>query len=365
MKRPVLHLLRSAEIEETGPARIVAALATGLKSSQYELHAWCMGPHGPLVDYLRANGAHARSIDWLPGSRSLLGALRFWRGIRANDFAIVHHHFGGRVVRQLVRVGSRARIVVHVHACFWPVRTDAAVNSTVALADRVVVASKAIALQIPTAKPAVIYAGVEQSLDFSSQERRADGDIVIGCACRLVDIKGLVHLLRAFAKISAEFPGLRLEIAGVGPERSVLEREAAHLKLSTRIRFLGWQANIRATLRRWDIFAMPSLTEAMPLAALEAMSEGLPVIASNVGGMPELVDDGRTGYLVPPADAALLSQKMRELARSRRQRLSMGAAGRERVRDEFSTSQLVSTMEALYDSVLDGAPRTDRGTQKP
>ena len=117
MPAAILHLLRSAQAEEgTGPARIVSALAANLDPRKYNVHVWFFGPPGALVDDLRKAGATARSINWLPGLRDPAGAYRFWRCFRNHDFAIVHHHFGGRSIRRLIRFSSRARLVVQLHA---------------------------------------------------------------------------------------------------------------------------------------------------------------------------------------------------------------------------------------------------------
>ena len=97
---------------------------------------------------------------------------------------------------------------------------------------------------------------------------------------------------------------------------------------------------------------MPSLDEGLPVAILEAMAEGLPVVATSVGGVPELIEDYRTGYLVPPSDVSALTRHLRLLILDRELRQAMGAAGRERVRDHFSVDRMVAEIEAIYDSLV-------------
>ncbi|WP_348263614.1 glycosyltransferase family 4 protein [Telmatobacter sp. DSM 110680] len=351
MPAAILHLLGSAQLEETGPARIVAALASGLDREKYQVHAWCLGAPGPLVGYLQSAGAEARSVDWSQGLRDPLGAYRFWRLIRDHDFAIVHHHFGGRMARRIVRASSNARLVVHLHARIQELDSARRIPVAVQGADLVIAVSKAVARQIQQPKPIVVYSGVE--VRHVPREPISPGtEVVVGASGRLVDIKGLSYLIKALAILSSEFPDFQVEIAGDGPERENLENYARELNLKERVRFLGWQTDLEPVLRRWDIFAMPSLTEGFPMAALEAMAQGLPVVATNVGGLPELVEDGGTGILVPPSDAEALANGLRSLIVDTKRMKEMGVAGWRRARDQFSINRMVAQTASIYDSLL-------------
>ena len=349
MPAAILHLLGTAQPEGSGIARIVAALAAGLDPAKYHVHAWFVGPSGPLVEDLQAAGADAHSIEWWRGVRDPVGAYRFWRCLRNHDFAIVHQHFGARSVRRLIRLSSDARLVVHLHG-----RIQKPSNAAVAVrgADVIIAASRAIAREIPNLKPIVVHAGVESRKEFSALDTAPRTATVVGAACRLIALKGLLDLVRAVAWLSPEFPTLRLEIAGTGSQREDLEREVGRLGLTGRVRFLGWQRDLGPIFRGWDIFAMPSLEEGFGVAALEAMAEGLPVVATSVGGLPEVVEDGQTGYLVPPSDVATLSERLRLLILDPKRRRAMGAAGRERARNHFSVDRMVAEIAAIYDSLV-------------
>jgi glycosyltransferase involved in cell wall biosynthesis len=98
---------------------------------------------------------------------------------------------------------------------------------------------------------------------------------------------------------------------------------------------------------------MPSLEDAFPMAGLKAMAEALPVVATSVGGLPEMVEDGQTGYLVPPSDVTALTERLRLLILDAKRRRAMGAAGRERVQNHFSVDRMVAEMAAIYDSLLE------------
>ena len=352
MPTAILHLLGTAQPEGTGIARIVAALAAGLDPARYHVHAWFLGPSGPLVEDLQAAGATARSIGWWRGVRDPIGAYRFWRCLRNDDFAIVHQHFGARSIRRLIGLSSDARLVVHLHGRISETVSARSIPVAVRGADVVIAVSHAAALQLPALKPIVVHAGVRSPREFDTKNKASPAATVVGAACRLVPLKGLVDLIRAVASLRLEFPGLRLEIAGTGPQREDLERELSRLDLAGRVRFLGWQRDLGPIFQSWDIFAMPSLDEGLPISALEAMAEGLPVVATSVGGLPEAVEDGQTGYLVPPSDVAALSGRLRLLILDPELRLAMGAAGRERARTHFSVDRMVAEIAAIYDSLV-------------
>lgn len=352
MPTEILHLLPSAQPEGTGVARIVAALAAGLDPSKYRVHAWFLGPSGPLVDELQAAGATARSMYWWRGIQDPIGALRFWWNLRNYDFSIVHHHFGGRFIRHLIRLSSNARIVVHLHARIPETAPASNVRIAVSGADLITAVSGAVAHQIPNQSVVVVYPGIQSRGQSDVVNTKLKTNIVVGAACRLVDIKGVSDLIRAIGELHLEFPDLELEIAGSGPEGEKLKREVLQLGLADRVRFLGWQRDLGPVFRKWDIFAMPSLTEGLPMAALEAMAEGLPVVATHVGGLPELVEDGKTGYLVPPLDVGQLCAALRILIRDPKRRQAMGTAGRDRARNNFSLDRMVKEIEAIYDSLM-------------
>jgi glycosyltransferase involved in cell wall biosynthesis len=352
MPAAILHLLGTAQPEGSSIARIVAALAAGLDPAKYHVHAWFLGPSGPLVEDLQAAGATARSIEWWRGVRDPVGAYRFWRCLRQHDFAIVHQHFGARSVRRLIGLSSDARLVVHLHGRVSDPGSSSSVPVAVRGADLVIAASRAVALEVPNLKPIVVHAGVESREEFCAEDKPPRTATVIGAACRLVPLKGLLLLIRAVALLCPEFPTVRLEIAGSGPQREDLETEVGRLCLTGRVRFLGWQQDLGPIFRSWDIFAMPSLEEGFGMAGLEAMAEGLPVVATSVGGLPEAVEDGQTGYLVPPSDVTALSGRLRLLILDPKRRRAMGAAGRERARNHFSVDRMVAKIAAIYDSLV-------------
>jgi glycosyltransferase involved in cell wall biosynthesis len=115
-------------------------------------------------------------------------------------------------------------------------------------------------------------------------------------------------------------------------------------------------------LARWDVFVLPSLEEGFPMAALDAMAAGLPVVATAVGGIPEIVEDGRTGWLVPPGHPGALGERIRLLLRNPDTRRAMGAAGRARVREHFSAERMVARFAEIYDGLLESGEGARSGS---
>jgi glycosyltransferase involved in cell wall biosynthesis len=352
MPTAILHILGTAELEGSGITRIVAELATRLDPSVYRLHACFLGEPGPLVEELRSAGATVEHIHWTRGARDPIGAWRFWRYLREHNFAVVHQHFGARSVRRLIKAASRARLLVHLHGRIDEGGSVGKTPIAVWGADAVIAVSRSVALQVAKFDPIIVYAGVAAPGNGAGAQRLAPETVVIGTACRLVPLKGLSDLLRAVAELRPEFPNLRLEIAGRGPLQGDLEREADQLGLAEQVCFLGWQTDLGTILRSWDIFVLPSLDEGFGMAVLDAMAEGLPVVSTSVGGLPELVEDGRTGYLVPPHDPLALAWALRCLMLEPERRSAHGAAGRERVRNRFSADRMAAEIRAVYDTLV-------------
>ncbi len=351
-KRCVLHLLGTAEYEGDAPVRIVETLIKGLDRDRYCIHAWFLGGDGPLAAELEAVGAQVRMARWRHGAKEPVQAWNFFRILRHEHFAIVHQHFGGGSVRRLTRMATRAAIVTHVHS-----RVDEPNNSIprprpMSGADVVIATSRAVADWIIDGEPRIIYPGLYFPNDSDRPSAASPRDqLVLGSAGRLVPLKGVVYLVRALALLRADFPHVTLEIAGKGPEQLTIQNEVKSLGLDDRVTFLGWCGDILPVLRGWDIFVQPSLEEGFGIAPLTAMAAGVPVVASAVGGLPELIKHGQTGWLVPPGDPPALADALRVFLGDQQLRLKFAAAGRYRARSRFSAEQMVGAISDVYDSV--------------
>jgi L-malate glycosyltransferase len=351
----ILHLLGAGSILSTAPSRLVANLARHIDRERYELVVWFLVRGGPLVDELSAAGCRTRLVPWTSGPRQPHQALRFWRALRSESPAIVHQHFGGRTVRAVIRRATHAPVVVHLHSRIDEAHDNRPKRFSISDADAVVAVSHAVADGVGAASAQVIYPGVEVDAPHGSRLRVP---FVIGTAGRLVELKGYGCLIEAMRPLMAEVSELQLEIAGDGPERAALERQAADLGLADRVRFLGWKPDIRSVMRNWDLYVQPSIEEGFGLAVLEAMATGLPVVATAVGGLMELVEHESTGWLVPPGDTQALERTLLNAMRGCEWLNEIGAAGRARAVHHFSADRMAAQIAAVYDRLLhDDAPR--------
>lgn len=177
---------------------------------------------------------------------------------------------------------------------------------------------------------------------------------VIGTVGRLQAVKDQLGLIRAFARMLAADPTalghLRLMIVGDGPLREHLVSEVSRLGLEDKVWLAGERADVPEVMRAMDVFVLPSLAEGISNTVLEAMASGLPVIASHVGGNPELVLPRLTGALVPPNEGAALTQALLDYAQNPEMAASQGRAARERAQVLFSIEGMVSQYAALYQS---------------
>ncbi len=205
---------------------------------------------------------------------------------------------------------------------------------------------------VPEGKPVtVIPYGVD--LDRFSPAARGDRGgrrVTIGAASRLSPEKGFEYLLRAVAVLRDRGVELDVVLAGDGPSRAALERLTDELGLRAHVEFLGEVAHedVPAVLQRLDIFAMPSTWEGFGVSALEASAMDLPVVASNIHGIPDVVLSGETGLLLPPADVGALADAIALLAGDAPLRRTMGAAGRAYVEREYRWQDNAALMERLY-----------------
>ncbi len=172
---------------------------------------------------------------------------------------------------------------------------------------------------------------------------------VIGMASRLVEQKGISDGLRAFEQITARFPEARLVIAGDGPLRRKLEQETR--PFAGQVRFVGWRDDVPLLMAAFDVFLMPSLWEGFGLVALEAMAQRVPVIASAVSSLPEIIVSGETGLLVPPRDVAALAEALTLLLSDRALAQHMGLMGEDRLETHFSAARMIDQTARLYSAL--------------
>ena len=239
---------------------------------------------------------------------------------------------------------------------------DMLMGKTLAKADWVVAVSEAMLSDVRSmanieSKSSVIHNSVDK-LDIVPEPLPFCPARLL-CLGRLAREKGFDVTLDALAQIRSEFPGLTLVIAGDGGERSALMRQAGTLGLDDCVEFPGWVSpeDIPALINSCTAMIVPSRwREAFGNVALQAMQMGRPVIASNVGGLPEIVIDRLTGYLIPAENPGRLSDALRELMSDQVSAVKMGEKGRERAATQFQFSRYVDQHEQLYRRIIEQGP---------
>lgn len=203
------------------------------------------------------------------------------------------------------------------------------------------------------ARPSVVPFGIDAERFSPGSPREDRGEIVIGYLKHYLSRYGAETVVRAMGRVRAACPTARLEMHGTG-DRSRVEALVGELGLRDAVRVFGPLAHdqVPAAMREFDIYCMPSLSESFGVSALEASGCGVPVVASDVGGVPEVVDRDRTGLLVKAGDVDALADALIRLARDAGLRARLGAAGRELVLTRFQWKDSVRSMERVYDRMM-------------
>jgi glycosyltransferase involved in cell wall biosynthesis len=215
-------------------------------------------------------------------------------------------------------------------------------------------------------KVVTVYNGIDtkrfSASGLTQQEARSRLDLadkdafVFGTVGRLTKVKGQAVLLRAFARVCQKHPNSWLVLVGKGPLEKELRDIVAELNIDKRVLFLGYRKDIPEVLRAYDVFVLPSLAEGLCLALVEAMAVGVPVIASRVGGVPEVLNSPDLGVMVSPSsvgELALAMERFCEMDKVKQNEI--GKALRDRVLDEFTKDKMISAMTKEYIAVMNNA----------
>ena len=323
----------------------------------------------PVAAAARELGATVRAVPPLPlGPRGLSRLPLLVRTLRRERPAVFHAHLIWPLAAAYPLAAAWAARVPGVVATFqlFPPMTfkrRSLVEQRLlgARVGRAIAVSDAIAAQVrgtlgwPGDRIVVIRNGVpverlRRPRDPELRRALSGGsdDVVFLTTARLDPQKGIPFLLRAAQAVE----GARFAIAGSGPERHRLERAAAGLGIGDRVLFLGHRDDVPALLAASDAFVLPSLFEGTPLAILEAMAAGLPVVASRIDGIDELIVDGEDGLLVPPGEPDRLADALRRVVAEPDLRARLGNAARDRVASEFSAAATAARVSRVYEDLL-------------
>lgn len=364
---PIPILLASYYLDLGGSERQLTETALRLDRRQFTPHVAVFRAEGIRLREIREAGIPLYEIGLRSFKRPahlLSRAWRFRRYLQENRIAIAHS-FDVPLNIFLVPVARAAGVPVVLSSQrasrdLTPGWQRAALRFSDRLADGAVVNCLAmrdhlIAEGVAAGRIHLCYNSVdtERFQPASAPDDQAGG-LRIGTICGFRPEKGVDVLLRAFAELRRTRPEARLTLVGDGPEGAPLRRLAAELGLGEDCRFEPATRTPEQWMRRMEIFVQPSRSEALSNSLMEAMSSGCAVVASRVGGNPELVDDGHTGLLFPSGDAPALAARLRELAEDPERRRRMAAAARQTMRERFSPQACIASMSAIYRQTLSG-----------
>jgi glycosyltransferase involved in cell wall biosynthesis len=348
-----------------GTERQMTELISRLDKNRFAVHVACFRRQGLWLERVERAAISVTEFP-ITGFRSpstAFSLLRFGRWCRGHRIAVIQacdfyaNVFGltgSALARVPVRIGSRRDLVL-------PVRTAGQhrlQRLTYRLAHRIVANSHAAGAQVvdegvPRSRLSVIPNGIDLScyLPRSPRTQRR----VVTTVANLRKEKGHEVLLDAAAIVARHFPDVTFRLAGGGPMRSMLEQQARALGLGSVVQFLGHREDVPAVLHEADVFVLPSRTEAFPNGLMEAMAASLPVVASDVGGIPELVEHERNGLLVPVGDAPALAAAIVRLARESELADSLARAARQTIESRYAFDRMVASFEALYEGEVEAA----------
>jgi len=373
-----------ARLNIGGPAQQAILLTAGLDRARFAttLVTGVVGhAEGDFTDAARARGVTpvvipelGRAIRPARDLTALIKLIRLFRALRPD---IVHTHTAkagtlGRLAARLARIPVKIH-TFHGHVLegyFSRPVTRAFLEVERRLActtDRLVTVSprlKAQLLAMGIGRPEQVDV-VPLGLDLERFRRARPaspalrpslgltGDMpLLGIVGRLVPIKDHATLFQALARLHDEGPAVHLVVIGDGEERARLEELAGRLGLGSRIHFLGWRVDLETILKELDVVICASRNEGTPVALIEAMAAGIPVLSTDVGGVADLVTHEETGWLVPSGDPDAMASAIRRLLSDRILGARLAAAGQVAALDRHDVARLISRVEALYADVL-------------
>jgi sugar transferase (PEP-CTERM/EpsH1 system associated) len=359
MTQPLLSsTLRVAHVtlglEVGGQERLLVEMARHRDHQRFEWTVISLRDRGTLAPTLETLGVNVVALDTPVGFHP-----RLWRRLakifREKQFDIVHTHDDSPLIYGMPAAwcaGAPVRIHTMHHGRLdeisrrqrWLMRLASKFSTNFVCVSHDS-AQWIIEHGVDPARVQTLRNGVDLTR-FAFNGPAEDGSIIT--VSRLYPVKDVANLLRAVPSVLTVHPQARFEIAGNGPCREELMTLTKELAITNHVAFLGEVQDIAALLTRARLFVLPSQSEGISLTLLEAMARGLPIVATRVGGNPEVVDDRVTGLLVPARNPGALAGAIGELLADAALGERMGSAGRQRVEDNFDIRKMMSRYEAMY-----------------
>ena len=354
-----------------GMERVIADLCRHLDRRVYEVAVYCTHTLGPLAKELREQGVPVAHRPVRRRSDHWLRPLRVYGFLRQCKPDIVHtQHMAAFLDSALPARLAGVPVLVHTdHSKHYPERRRYMLAERVlsGLTDSFCAVSEHTKLdlvryeKLPASRVEVVYNGYDPDDSVDPDDRRAaraklgipEDAPLLGNVARVEWQKGQELLISAMPHVLARVPGAHAVIVGGGTFEERLRRQVKDLGLTGMVHLTGLRLDAVRLLPAFDLFVMTSQFEGMPIALLEAMHQSLPVLATAVGGVPEVVEDGVTGHLVHDRDPIAFAHAAVDLLLDRERLLRYGRAGRERYSSRFRVDAMVRTYDRIYRGCLE------------
>jgi sugar transferase (PEP-CTERM/EpsH1 system associated) len=364
MKKALLHIVLS--LDYGGLENIVYNLSKKLNPHRYRVHVIALDNGGPIFDYLKCNGVYVAVLGRRPGKFDLKLIKRLTKVIKQLKVDIIHSHSGCLMYSALAgRISGVNKIIHTEHGRYLPDSMGEIWEDRVfsRFVSKYVCVSKDLEeyllskVRVSPKKLVTIINGVDTSLyrkygDEEILKLRLQYDIypyeiAMGVVCRLVSCKNVGFLIEWAKQNWKKYKNLKVLIVGDGPEYKALVAASRELPSGT-VQFLGYRPNIPDMLNVFDIFVLPSVTEGTSLTILEAMSTGLPVVVSDVGGNKHIVTHGETGFLFEVNNLDSFGNCLNKLLSSKGLREEIGRNARRSVEQKYSFEKMLTSYCELY-----------------
>jgi glycosyltransferase involved in cell wall biosynthesis len=380
---PVRLLKFLAYLAIGGTERQILNIKAGIDPSRFQVHLGCFGYFKDQVAMdLSGSPLEIYPIKKLYGIKAMQQALRLSAYLRRQRIDIVHaYNFYANVFAVPAARLAGVPVVLASNrdtGQYWTARQRRVNKLVCRMAHGVVVNAEAIKKGLieegyPPERIIVIHNGIIcPSLKTAAAKKAIKRKLnvpveapLIGVVARLDRLKGIEYFVEAAKAVLSRVPDARFLIVGdtsvYAAYRDELKQRVTRLGLDDRLRFTGFRLDIPDVLSALTVSVLPSIAgEGLSNSLLESMAAGVPVVATNIGGNPEVVVDGETGLLVAPKDAAALASALCRILETPRLAEAMGQAGRQRVLDHFSNERMIERTQQIYDELLEQARRNGR-----
>ena len=350
-----------------GAERVISNLAASLDPAKYRA-VLCLFRPGWIQERSESRGVRTYIIP-TQGMMDWRWVLRVMKLLQQEQVDLIHaHEFDANVQGTFAAMMSGVPLVATVHGknYFWEKSRRRLAYRWVSRRATMVAVSENLKqfivekVGVSTGRVKVLYNGVDALPHCDRAEvdecRKELGlpkdDQIVGVVGNLYPVKGHQYLIDSIPAVLESCPNTSFVFAGRGHLETELKVQVHRLGLDSRVHFLGLRQDIPRVLAMLDVFVLPSLSEGLSMAILEAMIAGKPVVATQVGGNPELVIDGETGFLVPPRDSQALASSVVTLLTNRQQAAQYAERGKHRAEGQFSLGTMVSSYQSLYAECL-------------